>query len=173
MVVDVAPGVVGIKVTEETVEIKSGDSYAIQATVEMESDNMSPAKITWSSSDTSVARVDSSGVVTGRDVGTAIIKGTAGEKTVEIVIKVVENPDNATHDESENTGTEPEEGAEKPDNGNTGGGGNTNTGGTGTGENGTGTGENGGTTTGGTETATETTEGTGTGDGTGTTGGTN
>ena len=125
MVVDVAPGVVNIKVGQETVEIKSGESYTVQATVEMESDNMKPAKITWSSSDSSVAMVDKNGVITGRDVGSAIIKATAGEKTAEIVVTVVENPDNNNHDESQSTGTEPEEGAVQPDPGDTGTSGNT------------------------------------------------
>ena len=125
MVVDVAPGVVNIKVGQETVEIKSGESYTVQATVEMESDNMKPAKITWSSSDSSVAMVDKNGVITGRDVGSAIIKATAGEKTAEIVVTVVENPDNNNHDESQSTGTELEEGAVQPDSGDTGTTGNT------------------------------------------------
>ena len=147
MVVDVAPGVVNIKVGQETVEIKSGESYTVQATVEMESDNMKPAKITWSSSDPSVAMVDKNGVITGRDVGSAIIKATAGEKTAEIVVTVVENPDNNNHDESQSTGNEPEEGSVQPDPGDTGTTGNT--GGTG-GSTGGGTeGTNGGETEGG------------------------
>lgn len=115
VVVDVAPGVTGIKLEKEEVEIRSGDTYTVQATVQMESDNMKAAKITWSSSDSSVARVDENGVITGRDVGSAIIKATAGEKTAEIVVTVVENPDAADYDESQNTGNEPEEGAVAPD----------------------------------------------------------
>lgn len=115
VVVDVAPGVTGIKLEKEEVEIRSGDTYTVQATVQMESDNMKAAKITWSSSDSSVARVDENGVITGRDVGSAIIKATAGEKTAEIVVTVVENPDAADYDESQNTGNEPEEGAVTPD----------------------------------------------------------
>ncbi len=127
MVVDVAPGVVGIKLSQETVEIKSGETYTAQATVEMESDNMSPAKVTWSSSDSSVAQVDKNGVITARNVGSAIIKATAGEKTAEIVVTVVENPDNNKHDESESTGNEPEEGSTQPDPGTTGNNGSTGT----------------------------------------------
>lgn len=117
MVVDVAPGVVNIKLSQETVEIKSGETYTVQATVEMESDNMSAAKITWSSQDPSVAHVDDNGVITGRDVGSTIIKATAGEKTAEIVVNVVENPDNDAHDASQSTGTEPEGDAKQPDTG--------------------------------------------------------
>lgn len=117
VVVDVAPGVVSIKLGQESVEIRSGDTYTVQASVEMESDTMKAAKITWSTSDSSVARVDENGVITGRDVGSAIIKATAGEKTAEIVVTVVENPDADEYDESQNTGNEPEEGAEVPETG--------------------------------------------------------
>ena len=115
MVVDVAPGVKDIKFTEEVVEIISGQSYTVSATVIMESEDMTPAKLSWSSSDNSVARVNDSGVIEAREVGTAIIKATAGEQTAEIAVTVVANPDSETHDESESTGTEPEEGATPPE----------------------------------------------------------
>ena len=115
MVVDVAPGVKDIKFTEEVVEIISGQSYTVNATVIMESEDMTPAKLSWSSSDNSVARVNEDGVIEAREVGTAIIKATAGEQTAEIAVTVVPNPDSETHDESESTGAEPEEGATPPE----------------------------------------------------------
>ena len=115
MVVDVAPGVKDIKFTEEVVEIISGQSYTVNATVIMESEDMTPAKLSWSSSDNSVARVSDDGVIEAREVGTAIIKATAGEQTAEIAVTVVPNPDSETHDESESTGAEPEEGATPPE----------------------------------------------------------
>ncbi|MBR2491817.1 MAG: Ig-like domain-containing protein [Ruminiclostridium sp.] len=115
MVVDVAPGVKDIKFTEEVVEIISGQSYTVNATVIMESEDMTPAKLSWSSSDNSVARVNDSGVIEAREVGTAIIKATAGEQTAEIAVTVVPNPDGEEHDESESTGAEPEEGATPPE----------------------------------------------------------
>ena len=115
MVVDVAPGVKGIKFTEEVVEIISGQSYTVNATVIMESEDMTPAKLSWSSSDNSVARVNEDGVIEAREVGTAIIKATAGEQTAEIAVTVVPNPDSETHDESESTGAEPEEDAAPPE----------------------------------------------------------
>ena len=96
MVVKTAPGVVKIDLAETSAQIMSGKTYTIQATVIMETDDMTPAKITWSSNDSSVARVDSNGVVEARDVGTAIIKATAGEKTAEFVVEVIENPNSAT-----------------------------------------------------------------------------
>ena len=115
MVVDVAPGVKDIKFTEEVVEIISGQSYSVVATVIMESEDMTPAKLSWSSSDNSVARVNDSGVIEAREVGTAIIKATAGEQTAEIAVTVVANPDSENHDESQSTGAEPEEGATPPE----------------------------------------------------------
>ena len=115
MVVDVAPGVKDIKFTEEVVEIISGQSYTVNATVIMESEDMTPAKLSWSSSDNSVARVSDDGVIEAREVGTAIIKATAGEQTAEIAVTVVPNPDSETHDESESTGAEPEEDAAPPE----------------------------------------------------------
>lgn len=115
MVVDVAPGVKDIKFTEEVVEIISGQAYTVNATVIMESEDMTPAKLSWSSSDNSVARVNDDGVIEAREVGTAIIKATAGEQTAEIAVTVVPNPDSETHDESETTGAEPEEGATPPE----------------------------------------------------------
>ena len=115
MVVDVAPGVKDIKFTEEVVEIISGQSYTVNATVIMESEDMTPAKLSWSSSDNSVARVNDDGVIEAREVGTAIIKATAGEQTAEIAVTVVPNPDSETHDESESTGAEPEEDAAPPE----------------------------------------------------------
>ena len=76
---------------------------------------MTPAKLSWSSSDNSVARVNDDGVIEAREVGTAIIKATAGEQTAEIAVTVVANPDSETHDESESTGAEPEEDAAPPE----------------------------------------------------------
>ena len=115
MVVDVAPGVKDIKFTEEVVEIISGQSYTVNATVIMESADMTPAKLSWSSSDNSVARVSEDGVIEAREVGTAIIKATAGAQTAEIAVTVVPSHDSETHEESESTGAEPEEGATPPE----------------------------------------------------------
>jgi hypothetical protein len=101
--------VVQITVTQESVTIRSGDTYTIQATVVMESDDMSPAKITWTSKDASIARVSDDGVITARDVGQTIIKGTAGEQSAEIVVTVVENPDATPANSTGSTGTAPDE----------------------------------------------------------------
>ncbi len=135
-VVETARGVMDIRVSQDSVTIRSGETYTINATVSMEKDDMAPATIKWSSNDTAVAKVDNAGVVTGQDVGKAIIKGVAGEKTVEIAVEVVENPNSTPHDSTQDAGQAPEEGVTPPkadgNNGTTGGTGNTgNTGGTG------------------------------------------
>ena len=114
MVVDTAPGVEDIRLSEEQVTVEAGSQYTIQATVEMEKDDMDPAKIRWSSSDSDIAKVSETGVIEGRQVGQAIIKGTAGEKTAELVVNVTENTSNTPHDETGNVGQEPEEGVTIP-----------------------------------------------------------
>ena len=114
MVVDTAPGVEAIRLTEEQVSIVAGSQYTIQATVVMEKDDMSPAKIKWTSSDPAVASVSDNGVIEARQVGQVIVKGTAGEKTAEMVVTVTENTNNTSYDESGNVGQEPEEGVTIP-----------------------------------------------------------
>lgn len=99
-VVETAPGVLGITLANETATVFSGETYNITATVNME-EGYSPAKITWTSNDASVARVDENGVVSARDVGTAIITATAGEKTAEFIVTVVENPNGTPPDDSQ------------------------------------------------------------------------
>lgn len=114
IVVDTAPGVEDIRVDEESVSIEAGSQYTIKATVVMEKDDMDPARIRWTSSDSDVASVSDSGVIEGRQVGQAIVKGTAGEKTVELVVNVTENTSNTKHDGTGNVGQEPEEGVTIP-----------------------------------------------------------
>ena len=148
-----AKGVKEITVPNERIDVYSGETATITATVVME-EGLSPAKITWTSNDPSVAPVTDAGVVTGRDVGTAIIKGTAGDKTVEVIVTVKENPNVTPNDPSQDVG-QPEEGTDQTGSGTTGTTGNTGTNGT------TGDAANTGTGSG------DTTDTTGSGDGTG------
>ena len=113
--VETAVGVGAIRVSQEEITIPSGESYTINATVEMEEEYQdSPATIQWSSNNTSVATVSEDGVITARQVGNAIIKGVAGTQTVEISVEVVENTstDNSTHDATQDVGQEPEDGTQ-------------------------------------------------------------
>ena len=170
-VVESATGVDSIRVTNESITVRSGETYPIDATVVMEDTSKTPATIKWSSNDTSVATVDDKGVVTAKQVGSAIIKGVAGSKTVEVAVSVVENPNSTPHDSTKDAGNAADDGSTgtttNNNNNNTG----TTTGGT-TGSNDTtGTGTTGNTTTGGTG-SNDTTGTTTGGTGTGTTGGT-
>lgn len=115
-----AKGVREITVPNEKIEVYSGETATITATVVME-EGLSPAKITWTSNDPSVAPVTDAGVVTGRDVGTAIVKGTAGDKTVEVIVTVKENPNVTPNDPSQDVGQVPEEGTDQTDAATTGG----------------------------------------------------
>ena len=170
-VVETATGVDSIRVTNESITVRSGETYPIDATVVMDDTSKTPATIKWSSNDTSVATVDDKGVVTAKQVGSAIIKGVAGSKTVEVAVSVVENPNSTPHDSTKDAGNAADDGSTgtttNNKNNNTG----TTTGGT-TGSNDTtGTGNTGNTTTGGTG-SNDTTGTTTGGTGTGTTGGT-
>lgn len=174
-VVETATGVDSIRVTNESITVRSGETYPIDATVVMDDTSKTPATIKWSSNDTSVATVDDKGVVTAKQVGSAIIKGVAGSKTVEVAVSVVENPNSTPHDSTKDAGNAADDGSTgtttNNNNNNTG----TTTGGT-TGSNdttGTGTtGNTGNTTTGSNDTTGTTTGGTGTGTTGGTTEGT-
>lgn len=143
--VETAPGVMEIRVSEDDITVPSGETYTIDFSVVMEDGYTEPA-VKWSSNDTSVAKVDSSGVITAQQVGKAIIKGVAGEKTVEISVEVVENPNSNPYDSTKDVGQGGDDGSQETTGDNT-------TGTTGTGTTGTGTtGDTGtsGTTTGGT-----------------------
>lgn len=171
-VVETATGVDSIRVTNESITVRSGETYPIDATVVMDDTSKTPATIKWSSNDTSVATVDDKGVVTAKQVGSAIIKGVAGSKTVEVAVSVVENPNSTPHDSTKDAGNAADDGSTgTTTNNNTNTGTGTTTGG-GTGSNDTtGTGTTGNTTTGGTG-SNDTTGTTTGGTGTGTTGGT-
>lgn len=150
-VAQTAPGVLNIVLEDEEITIRSGEKRKLTANVQME-EGMTPATVTWSSQNTSIVRIDEDGTITGRDVGKTVIKATAGKKTQEMVVNVVENPDSTAYDSTKTTGNAPEDGSEVPDTdttggstGGTGGGSGTGSGtGNGTGSTGSGTGSSGG-----------------------------
>ena len=80
--------VTGIELTPTTSEIKVGGIAAITATVKP--DNATNKNVTWSSSNTAVATVSESGVITGKSEGTATITATTvdGNYTAEATITV-------------------------------------------------------------------------------------
>ena len=80
---------VTVSPTEETIEARK----SVQLTATVAPSNATNKKVTWSSSDTSVATVDSSGKVRGVAPGTATITVTTadGGKTATAAITVTEN----------------------------------------------------------------------------------
>ena len=71
--------------------LKSGESVQLTATVKP--DNATDRKVTWTSSDSSVANVMGTGVVTaGSKAGTATIKATAGGKSASVQVTVTGVP---------------------------------------------------------------------------------
>ncbi len=87
--VELAVSNISLSATDETVLV--GQSEMIQATIEPET--AKNKKITWSSSDTSVATVSSNGTVKGISSGTAVITATAvNGVTSEYKITVKQGP---------------------------------------------------------------------------------
>ena len=71
--------------------LKSGASAQLTATVKP--DDATDRKVTWTSSDSSVANVMGTGVVTaGSKAGTATIKATAGGKSASVTVTVTDVP---------------------------------------------------------------------------------
>ena len=71
--------------------LKAGASAQLTATVKP--DNATDRKVTWTSSDSSVANVMGTGVVTaGRKAGRATIKATAGGKSASVTVTVTDVP---------------------------------------------------------------------------------
>ncbi len=75
-----AVGVKSVKLNKTSVSIKVGSSVALSATITPS--NATNKKVTWTSSNTKVAKVDSKGKVTGTGTGIATITATVGGKKV-------------------------------------------------------------------------------------------
>lgn len=78
-----------VKITSTVTEVTAGETITL--TAEVSPENATDKTVTWSSSDTAIATVDSTGKVTGVAAGTATITAKAGEKTatVEVTVKAV------------------------------------------------------------------------------------
>ena len=75
-----------VTVSEESIEIKIGETFTLTATVLPE--NAEDKTVTWSSSDNAIATVSDDGVVTGVAVGNATIVAAAGQRTAVCSVKV-------------------------------------------------------------------------------------
>lgn len=75
-----------VKITSTVTEVTAGEEITLTAEVSP-ADATNPT-VTWSSSDTAIATVDSTGKVTGVAAGTATITAKAGEKTATVDVTV-------------------------------------------------------------------------------------
>ena len=94
--------VTGVKLDKTNLELKSGETYKINETVSPV--NAISTEVKWSSSDESVATVDSSGNITAKGVGEAVITVTTvnSSKTATCTVKVIStNVESITLDKCE------------------------------------------------------------------------
>lgn len=75
-----------VKITSTVKEVTAGETITLEATVSPE--NATDKTVTWTSADTAIATVDSTGKVTGVAAGTVKITAKAGEKTAEVDVTV-------------------------------------------------------------------------------------
>lgn len=90
-----------ITLDQTSATIASGATLQLKATVETD-ENISPP-VTWTSSNTSIARVANDGMVSARDVGSASITATVGNQTAVCVITVEKDPNSAPVQSTEGT----------------------------------------------------------------------
>lgn len=77
----------GVKAGKISPDLAEGDTTA-QLTATVKPDNATNKKVTWKSSDTSIATVDKNGLVTFVKKGTATITATAGGKSATVAVTV-------------------------------------------------------------------------------------
>jgi uncharacterized protein YjdB len=99
-----------ITLDQTSATILSGDTLQLKADVSFANNEDISPPITWTSSNSSVARVSSDGLVSARDVGSTSITATVGNQSAVCVITVDKNPNGepvqsteGTQDESSDT----------------------------------------------------------------------
>ena len=75
-----------VKITSTVTEVTAGETITL--TAEVSPADATDKTVTWSSSDTAIATVDSTGKVSGVAAGTATITAKAGEKTAAVDVTV-------------------------------------------------------------------------------------
>lgn len=82
----------GISISKDSITIKSGETYQLKVT-----SNGSPATAMWGSSDSNVASVSSTGLVTGKAAGSAVITAMVNGTTIECLVSVLKKTENTTY----------------------------------------------------------------------------
>lgn len=85
------PSVKEIVLAKDSIEIKVDESESIGYTISP--DKASGAKVTWSSSNESVAKVDENGKITGKGDGSCTITVKAGKQSDSLTVTVKSGPD--------------------------------------------------------------------------------
>jgi len=84
-----AQNVSELQVAPPSISIKVGERYGLLATAYDRAGNVMPtARPVWSSNNTTVARVDNSGTVTGMATGVAIVEARIGQKRGQAAVQV-------------------------------------------------------------------------------------
>lgn len=73
-----------VQISKDSITIKSGESYQLSVTV-----NGTTQSAAWGSSDSSVASVNNTGLVTGKAAGSAVITAMVNGSTVECLVTVL------------------------------------------------------------------------------------
>lgn len=85
------PAVKEIKLTEDKIDIKVDESKSVSYTISP--DKASDAKVTWKSSNESVATVSSNGEIKGKGDGACTVTVTVGKKSDTVSVTVKSGPD--------------------------------------------------------------------------------
>ena len=80
-----------VKINKDSLTIKSGESYQLKVTV-----NGVKQDAAWGSSDSSVAKVDQTGCVTGKAAGSAVITAMVNGSTIECLVSVLKKTGSTT-----------------------------------------------------------------------------
>ena len=91
LVVQVSSAITGFESDVDEVQIGVGDTYLFQPTI-LPSDTTDDTTITWISSDSSIATVDTTGLIQGVSLGTATITGTLSNgMSVSLTVTIIQH----------------------------------------------------------------------------------
>ncbi|MCD8292075.1 MAG: Ig-like domain-containing protein [Prevotella sp.] len=98
------PDLSGVEITSSTTDLTAGQTYPFAAQLVYTDSTTGSGTITWSSSNTDAATVDSDGTVTAVAAGTAVITAASGSFSATVTLTVAAAEDNSGNEEG-NGGT--------------------------------------------------------------------